>query len=41
MLTETVTIKLPRHYIYQVLDGLKNQADEWKKDERVSAAWRG
>ncbi|MDO8302250.1 MAG: hypothetical protein Q7T18_03320 [Sedimentisphaerales bacterium] len=31
MLTETVTIKLPRHYVYQVLDGLKNQADEWKK----------
>jgi hypothetical protein len=30
MLTEMVTIKLPRHYVYQVLDGLKNQSDEWK-----------
>ena len=31
MLEEVVTIRLPRYCIYQVLDGLKNEVQEWGK----------
>jgi len=31
MLTDIVTIRLPRSYAYQAIDGLKNQARKWEK----------
>ena len=29
MAGELVTVRLPRYFIYELLDGLKNEAQEW------------